>query len=83
MTAELEAVKTYVLREFLAGESSDELTETTPLISGGIIDSIGTLKLVAFLEETFDVDVEAHEMDETNLGTLGSIVSFIQQKKNS
>ena len=81
MTAELETARAFVLREFLAGESADELLDSTPLISGGIIDSIGTLKLVAFLEDTFEIKVEAHEMEESNLGTLASIVAFVRKKK--
>ena len=36
-------VKTYILKEFLPGEAPETLTESTPLISGGIVDSIQTL----------------------------------------
>ena len=48
-------VKQYILETFLPGENPDELKETTPLISGGILDSIATLKLVMFLEERFGI----------------------------
>jgi len=41
------------LSAFLPGESPDELNDETPLITGGILDSISTLKLVVFLEEQF------------------------------
>ena len=40
------AVKTFILTEFLPGEDPAELTMDTPLITGGILDSIATLKLV-------------------------------------
>ena len=46
-------VRDYILREFLPGEEPGELTDRTPLITGGILDSISTLKLVVFLEEQF------------------------------
>jgi len=58
------------MKEFLPGENPDELTETTPLISGGILDSIATLKLVMFLEERFSVSFEPHEIDKENLDDL-------------
>ena len=54
------AVHDYILREFLPGEDADELTGDTPLISGGVLDSISTLKLVSFIEDHFNVTVEAH-----------------------
>jgi len=44
-----QTVKSYILKEFLFGENPDELTDSTPLITGGILDSIATLKLVAFM----------------------------------
>ena len=47
------AVHGFILSEFLPGEDPAELTEGTPLITGGILDSITTLKLVVFLEERF------------------------------
>ena len=48
-----QTIKEFILDEFLPGEDPDELTESTPLITGGILDSIATLKLVMFLEERY------------------------------
>ena len=43
----------FILREFLPGEDPNELQDQTRLITGGILDSISTLKLVTFLEDHF------------------------------
>ena len=53
--AMVQAVKGFILDEFLPGEPAENLTGNTPLISGGILDSIATLKLVMFLEEKFGI----------------------------
>ena len=53
-------VKGFVLEEFLPGEDADNLTDTTPLITSGILDSIATLQLVAFLENQFNIAVAPH-----------------------
>jgi acyl carrier protein len=73
-------VKDYILREFLPGESPDELTDDTPLISGGILDSIATLKLVMFMEEYYGVNFEPHEVDKENLDSLALIDRLLQFK---
>ena len=52
-------VKDYVLREFLPGEDPSQLTTTTPLITTGILDSLATLKIVAFLETEFAISLSA------------------------
>lgn len=74
-------VKEFILREFLPGESSDELTDGTPLITGGVLDSIATLKLVLFIEERFGVTLQAHETDPEHLDTLAQIASLIRSKQ--
>ena len=76
-----QAVREYLLREFLPGEDPNELTDQTPLITGGILDSISTLKLVAFLEDHFDVTVEAHEAGVENLDSLAQIAQLITAKR--
>jgi acyl carrier protein len=76
----MQTVKNFIMKEFLPGENPDELTEATPLISGGILDSIATLKLVMFMEETFGVSFEPHEVDKENLDDLASIVRLLQSK---
>ena len=50
-----QTIATFILREFLPGEAPENLTASTPLISSGILDSIARLRLVAFLEETYEI----------------------------
>ena len=78
-----QAVQAYILQEFLPGEDPGELTDQTPLITGGILDSISTLKLVVFLEERFGVTVEAHEAGVDHLDSVGQIVQLIARKKQA
>jgi acyl carrier protein len=77
------AVRQFILERFLPGEDPGQLTPTTPLISGGIIDSLGTLELVSFLEEKLGLEFEAHEVDPANLDTLTAIEAFVQRKTAS
>jgi len=74
-------VKAFILREFLDGEDPSALTPTTQMFTTGILDSIATLKLIAFLEKEFDISVEAHEADAQNLDTLDDIVRLVTSKR--
>lgn len=74
-------VKAYILDEFLPGENPDELTDSVELITGGILDSLSTLRLVAFLEKTFNVEIEAHETGVDYLNTLVDIANLVQSKQ--
>jgi acyl carrier protein len=76
-----EAIRNFILKEFLPGEDPRNLTDDVPLISGGVLDSIATLKLVLFMEERFGVTLEAHEADKEHLDTIAKIVDIIKSKK--
>jgi acyl carrier protein len=76
-----DTVKKFILDQFLPGEDPDELTDDTPLMTTGILDSLATLKLVTYLEEKFDIAVEAHEADAENLNTLQLITDLVARKK--
>lgn len=80
-TAEVrEVVRSYILKEFLPGVPASELTDTTPLISGGILDSLATVRLVAMLEERYRVEIEAHEASITHFNTVSEIASLVAEK---
>jgi acyl carrier protein len=75
-----EATKGFILEEFLPGQNPAELTDSTPLITGGILDSLSTLKLVAFLEQRFKIQIQAHETMVDYLDTLSDIAKLVQSK---
>ena len=75
-----ESIKEYILKEFLPGENPAQLTESTPLITGGILDSLATIKLVVFLEERFRVKIQAHETMVDYLDSIDQIAQLVSSK---
>jgi acyl carrier protein len=73
-------VKEYILQEFLSGENPDELTDSTPLITGGILDSMAIMKLMAFLEERFRIELQAYETGLDYLNTISDIAKLVESK---
>ena len=74
------AVKSFILSEFLPDEDPNELNDETPLITAGILDSIATLKLVAFIEERYGITLAAHEASIEHLNTIKDIVALVRAK---
>ena len=73
-------IKAYILEEFLPGENPDLLTDTTPLITGGILDSLATLKLIEFLQERYNIRIEPHEASVEYMDTLPDITALAHSK---
>jgi acyl carrier protein len=74
-------IREYILAEFLPGEDPAALTDTTPLITTGILDSIATLKAVAFLEERFQISIAAHEANVEHFNTVTDIARLVRAKQ--
>jgi acyl carrier protein len=74
-------IKAYILEEFLPGENPDLLTDSTPLVTGGILDSLATLKLVAFLQDQFHIEIEPHETSVEYMDSLPDIARLVDSKR--
>lgn len=77
-----QTIRAFVLTQLLKNKNVDNLTDTSPLITGGLIDSISTMQLVVFLEKTFLVEFEAHEVDRDNFDSINIITDFVIKKIN-
>jgi acyl carrier protein len=75
-----DTIKAYILKEFLPGEEPQALTDTTPLMTTGILDSIAVLKVVTFLENQFGIVIEPHEAVVENLNTLSDMAGLVMTK---
>ena len=58
------------------------LTDTDPLLESGVIDSLGVLDLVTFLETKFIVTVDDEELIPENFQNIARIAAFIESKPN-
>lgn len=72
-------LRAYIAKEIVRNESV-ELSEDSQLIQGGLINSIGIMKLIAFLNERFGVQFEDEDYKLENFETLGTIRSLIERR---
>lgn len=81
VTSDISAIVTeFILREFLPGEAREELTESVSLFDCGVLDSISVLRMVAFLEERFNVSFAPHELGRDYMNTVGQISWLVSSK---
>jgi len=77
-----ESVRTFLHREFFRSEAVESLTEDQPLVTSGILDSVATLKLVLFLEESFSIVIETADIADGHLDTLNTIEALVSAKRS-
>jgi acyl carrier protein len=74
-----EEIENYIIENILFG-NGEELDSDTSLQESGILDSIGFLEIITFVEEKFQIKVEDNEVVPGNFDTVRRISDFIEKK---
>ncbi len=72
-------MKDYIKSASLA--DIDEVKDTELIFENGLLDSMGLLFLIEFLDENFGVKVNDDELNPSNFESINTIVSFVSNKK--
>ncbi|MFW2543792.1 acyl carrier protein [Primorskyibacter sp. 2E107] len=75
------ALRTFIAEEFAVDIPAAQLTDDLDLIDTGIVDSLGVLKLIAFLEGEFELTITPDELDADLYRTIGQIETMIDAKQ--
>lgn len=72
----------YFIVDDLGWGDAGQLTDELPLIRSGVLDSLGILTLVEFLESTYHIMIEDSDIIPAHLGSLASIEQFVKSKSS-
>ena len=76
-------VKQFIVDEFMPDVPVEELDADFDLLTGGVVDSLGLLKVVAWLETEFDIIVDDSELGPESFRTARAISEYIQQSRET
>jgi len=76
-------VRQFIIEELAAGGGGAELTSEYPLIDGGVVDSLGVLRIMSFLEETYGVEVSELDLTYEHFRDLASIARFVEARRTA
>ncbi len=77
-----EAIREYIVREFLFGAADETFTDEDSLIDAGIIDSVGVLELVAFLQRRFGVEVMDADLVPEHFDSIAGMARFVGARRS-
>jgi acyl carrier protein len=76
----LQRTRAYITENFLYMRKDVQLGDADSLLERGVIDSMGVMELVQFLEKEFGIHVKDDDITEENLGTLAAIAKYVAGK---
>ena len=72
-------IRDYVVREYVEAGEDTEITDATPLISGGIVDSFSMVALKRFLETTCAIQIPDAEATPDAFDTVARIAELVER----
>jgi acyl carrier protein len=76
-----ETIRSFIVSEYLPGESPANLKDDTPLRTSGILDSVATLALVSYVEQQFGIEIDAHETGIEQFDRIEDIAALVARKQ--
>jgi acyl carrier protein len=73
-------IKQFIMTEVAPDLGLDDIRDDDALIDSGIIDSLGVLRIMAFLDEEFGVDLGSGEIRLENFKDLDTICRVVEDQ---
>lgn len=77
----VDAVAGFVAKE-LVGDPDLRLDAETDLLGSGLVDSLGVMSLVFFLEQEFGIEIPAEDVIIDHFGTPGAIDDYLSARRS-
>jgi acyl carrier protein len=74
------SIRSFIVRTFAAARRQT-VSDDLPLLESGIIDSLGVLDVVTFLEHTFAIKISDDELLPDNFASVRSMADFVETKQ--
>lgn len=74
------SIREYI-RQLQRDQGQHALTDETPLIEGGYLDSLDAVELVVFLEERFRIQIDPEEVNEREFRSVKAVAALVERKR--
>ncbi|MFD1625704.1 acyl carrier protein [Azospirillum griseum] len=75
------SIKQFLVEEFMPDVSMGQIEDDFDLIANGVIDSLGLLKVIAWLESRHELSIDVMDMVPENFSSVGAINAYLNRAK--
>ena len=76
-----ERIIKYIIEELHGGATDLDISPEDDLLGSGLVESMGMMRLIQFIEEEYDFKVPPQEMTIENFMTVEAMVDYIEKVK--
>lgn len=75
-------LRTFILENYLFTDDAGALNDDDSFLDNGILDSMGVLELMSFLEDDLSIPIASNEVVPDNLDSINKVLAFIKTKSS-
>lgn len=75
-------VEEFIVQEIALGRGIDTVAHDQDLLADEVIDSLGIVEVISFLEGKYGVKVDDDDLAPENFRSVDSIVAFVEKKRS-
>ena len=75
-------IKTYIAWNLIFSGDEFKYPEDASFLEEGIVDSLGVMELVSFVEDQFGVGVDDQDITPENFDSVTRLAAYIRRKQN-
>jgi acyl carrier protein len=76
-------ISKYVTENLLYVDDGFEYDNDTSFIGEGLIDSMGVMELLTYVQSTFDITVDQQEVTPDNFDSVNKLADFVRRKQQT
>ena len=79
----IKELENFLLTEIVVDQNIESIPSDEDLIMRGIIDSLGIMKLVEYLEDAFRIKISDNDLIPENFQTIEKLENLIEMKRKA
>lgn len=73
-------IRNFITNEILHGSLNHPLEDHDSLIESGIIDSLGIMTLLAYVEQQFSIEISGDDLIPENFASISAITALVERQ---
>jgi acyl carrier protein len=75
-----EQIKQYIAENFLFSSNGFNMDDDESFLEAGVVDSLGVVELVSFVEETYNIEVPDDDIVPDNFDSVDNLAGYISRR---
>lgn len=76
-----DVIKQFIIQELLNGRKDVVLNDDDELLLSGLVDSLGVIRLITFLEAEWNTDIPPEDVTVEHFGTVAAMTDYLAKRE--